>query len=99
MVNNTVGWIGSLVRAIEVPDPAAPAEMTTTLSEILSWARYGTLFAGALAILISGIMWGFAANSSNPQRVALAKGGLLVGALVTFIGLSINALLAMVPEI
>ena len=89
----------NFLAQMEVPDATAPPELATTLGQLLSWARYGTLFGGALAILVAGIVWAFAANSSNPQRVSMAKSGLLVGVIVTFIGLSINTLLSLVPSI
>lgn len=84
---------------IEVPDATAPAELAETLGLILSWARYGTLWAGGLAVLVSALVWAISSNTANYQNVSKAKGGILVGLIVFFIGLSINTILAIVPEI
>lgn len=89
----------ALLSQVEVPDPAAPAELAGTLGEILGWARYGTLWAGGLTVLISALIWGFSANTANYQNVSRAKAGILTGLLVFFIGLSINTILSMVPQI
>lgn len=88
-----------VVAQIEVPEPSAPAELATTLGQILSWARYGTLWAGGLAVLVSALVWAFAANTTNYQRVSSAKAGMLTGLIVFFVGLSINTILAIVPAI
>jgi hypothetical protein len=69
------------------------------LGLILGWARYGTLWAGGLSVLVSALVWGFAANTANLQSVARAKAGILTGLIVFFIGLSINTILALVPQI
>ena len=87
------------VMAIEVPEPAAPAELATTLGQVLAWARYGTLWAGGLTVLVSALVWGISSNTANYQNVSKAKGGILVGLIVFFIGLSINTILSIVPEI
>jgi len=52
--------------------PTAPPELAGTLGQILSWVRYRTLWAGGLTILVSTLVWGFAANSSNHQNVSRA---------------------------
>lgn len=88
-----------ILAQVEVPAPSAPPELAGTLGQILAWVRYGTLWAGGLAVLVSGIVWAFAANSSNYQNVSRAKAGLLTGLIVFFIGLSINTILSIVPEI
>ncbi len=88
-----------VLAQIEVPPAEAPGELATTLGQILSWARYGTLWAGGLAVLVSALVWAFAANTTNFQRVSAAKAGILTGLIVFFIGLSINTILSIVPEI
>ena len=88
-----------ILAQIEVPDATAPAQLATTLGQILSWARYGTLWAGAIAILVSGLVWGISANTNNVQHVSRAKAGVLTGLVVFFIGLSINTILSIVPQI
>lgn len=88
-----------LLAQVEVPEPSAPPELATTLSQILGWARYGTLWAGGLTVLVSALVWGIASNTANYQNVSKAKGGILVGLVVFFIGLSINTILAIVPAI
>jgi hypothetical protein len=57
------------------------------------------LWAGGLTVLVSALVWGFSANTSNLQHVGRAKAGILTGLIVFFIGLSINTILAIVPEI
>ena len=84
---------------IQVPDPSAPAQLETTLGVILSWARYGTLWAGGLTVLVSALVWGFSANTANYQNVSRSKAGILTGLIVFFIGLSINTILSVVPQI
>lgn len=84
---------------VDVPEPSAPPELAGTLGQILSWARYGTLWAGGLTVLVSALVWGFSANTANYQNVSRAKAGILTGLIVFFIGLSINTILAVVPEI
>lgn len=91
--------IVSFLAQLEVPPAEAPGELGTTLGQILSWARYGTLWAGGLAVLVSALVWAFAANTTNYQRVSAAKAGILTGLIVFFVGLSINTILAMVPAI
>lgn len=88
-----------VLAQVEVPAPTAPAELAGTLGQILAWARYGTLWAGGLTVLVSALVWGFSANTANYQNVARAKAGILTGLIVFFIGLSINTILAVVPEI
>lgn len=88
-----------ILAQVDVPAPAAPPELAGTLGQILSWARYGTLWAGGLTVLISALVWGFSANSAAYQNVGRAKAGILTGLIVFFIGLSINTILAIVPEI
>ena len=90
--------IGVLAQ-VEVPSPTAPPELAGTLSQILAWVRYGTLWAGGLTVLVSALVWGFSANTSNLQHAGRAKAGILTGLIVFFIGLSINTILAIVPEI
>jgi hypothetical protein len=84
---------------VDVPAPTAPPELAGTLGQILSWVRYGTLWAGGLAVLISALVWAFSANSANYQNVSRAKAGILTGLIVFFIGLSVNTILSIVPEI
>ena len=84
---------------VEVPAPSVPPELAGTLGKILSWARYGTLWAGGLTVLVSALVWGFSANTANLQNVSRAKSGILTGLIVFFIGLSINTILGVVPEI
>lgn len=84
---------------VEVPAAAVPPELAGTLDQILAWARYGTLWAGGLTVLVSALLWGFSANTANYQNVSRAKSGILTGLIVFFIGLSINTILAIVPEI
>lgn len=91
-------WM-SVMLQVEVPEPAAPPELAGTLGQILGWARYGTLWAGGLAVLLSALVWGFSANSANYQNASRAKAGILTGLIVFFIGLSINTILAIVPQI
>ena len=88
-----------VLAQVEVPPPTAPAELAGTLGQILSWVRYGTLWAGGLTVLISALVWGFSANGANYQNVSRAKAGILTGLIVFFIGLSINTILSIVPEI
>lgn len=88
-----------VLAQVEVPSPEAPPELAGTLGQILSWVRYGTLWAGGLTVLVSALVWGFSANSSNYQNVSRAKSGILTGLIVFFIGLSINTILSIVPEI
>lgn len=88
-----------VLMQIEVPEPSAPPELAGTLGQILAWARYGTLWAGGLTILVSALVWGFSANTANYQNVGRAKAGILTGLIVFFIGLSINTILSIVPEI
>ncbi len=88
-----------MLTQVEVPAPSAPPELAGTLGQILSWARYGTLWAGGLTVLVSALVWGFAANAADYQRVSRAKAGILTGLIVFFIGLSVNTILAVVPEI
>ena len=90
--------LGELAQ-VEVPSPVAPPELAGTLGQILSWVRYGTLWAGGLTVLVSALVWGFSANSSNYQNVSRSKSGILTGLIVFFIGLSINTILSIVPEI
>lgn len=89
----------TILLQVDVPDPSAPAELAGTLGQILSWARYGTLWAGGLTVLISALVWGVSANTANYQNVSRGKAGILTGLIVFFIGLSINTILAIVPEI
>jgi hypothetical protein len=89
----------TMLAQVEVPEPTAPPELAGTLDQILAWVRYGTLWAGGLTVLVSALVWGFSANSSNYQNVSRAKAGILTGLIVFFIGLSINTILAVVPEI
>ena len=89
----------TVLAQVDVPSPTAPPELAGTLGQILSWVRYGTLWAGGLTVLVSALVWGFAANSSNLQAVSRAKAGILTGLIVFFIGLSINTILSIVPEI
>lgn len=84
---------------VDVPEPTAPPELANTLGQILSWARYGTLWAGGLTVLVSALVWGFSANTANHQNVSRAKAGILTGLIVFFIGLSINTILSIVPSI
>ena len=88
-----------VLAQIEVPPAQAPGELAATLGQILSWARYGTLWSGGLAVLVSALVWAFAANTTNYQRVSAAKAGILTGLIVFFVGLSINTILSIVPEI
>ncbi|GBE23217.1 hypothetical protein BMS3Bbin01_02601 [bacterium BMS3Bbin01] len=89
----------SVLMQVEVPAPSVPPELAGTLGQILSWARYGTLWAGGLTVLVSALVWGFSANTANLQNVSRAKSGILTGLIVFFIGLSINTILGVVPEI
>ncbi|MGH8945121.1 MAG: hypothetical protein ACRDVL_03115 [Acidimicrobiia bacterium] len=89
----------TLLFQVEVPEPSAPPELANTLGQILSWARYGTLWAGGLTVLVSALVWGFSANTANYQNVSRAKAGILTGLIVFFIGLSINTILSIVPSI
>jgi hypothetical protein len=89
----------AVLLQVQVPDPSAPPELAGTLGQILSWARYGTLWAGGLTVLVSALVWGISANTANYQNVSRAKAGILTGLLVFFIGLSINTILAIVPQI
>lgn len=89
----------AVLLQVDVPDPAAPPELADTLGQILSWARYGTLWAGGLTVLVSALVWGFSANTANYQNVSRAKAGILTGLIVFFIGLSINTILSIVPSI
>lgn len=84
---------------VVVPDAEVPPELAGTLSQILAWARYGTLWAGGLTVLISALVWGVSANTANYQNVSRSKSGILTGLIVFFIGLSINTILAIVPQI
>ena len=88
-----------VLAQVEVPAPTAPPELAGTLGQILSWVRYGTLWAGGLTVLVSALVWGFSANTANLQHVGRAKAGILTGLIVFFIGLSINTILSIVPEI
>jgi hypothetical protein len=88
-----------VLAQVDVPAPTAPPELAGTLGQILSWVRYGTLWAGGLAVLISALVWAFSANSANYQNVSRAKAGILTGLIVFFIGLSVNTILSIVPEI
>jgi hypothetical protein len=88
-----------LFGQIEVPPATAPAELAGTLGQILGWARYGTLWAGGLTVLVSALVWAISSNTANYQNVSKAKGGILVGLIVFFIGLSVNTILSIVPEI
>lgn len=89
----------AILMQVDVPDPSAPAELAGTLGQILAWARYGTLWAGGLTVLVSALVWGFSANTANYQNVSRAKSGILTGLIVFFIGLSINTILSIVPQI
>ena len=89
----------AVLLQVDVPDPTAPPELADTLGQILSWARYGTLWAGGLTVLVSALVWGFSANTANYQNVSRAKAGILTGLIVFFIGLSINTILSIVPSI
>ena len=89
----------AILMQVEVPDPSAPPELAGTLGQILAWARYGTLWAGGLTVLVSALVWGFSANTANYQNVSRAKSGILTGLIVFFIGLSINTILSIVPQI
>ncbi len=91
-------WIAVLMQ-VGVPAPSAPPELAGTLSQILGWARYGTLWAGGLTVLVSALVWGFSANTANYQNASRGKAGILTGLIVFFIGLSINTILSIVPEI
>jgi hypothetical protein len=88
-----------VLAQVDVPAPTAPPELAGTLGQILSWVRYGTLWAGGLAVLISALVWAFSANSANYQNVSRAKAGILTGLIVFFIGLSVNTILSIGPEI
>ena len=89
----------TILAQVTVPDPSAPPELAGTLGQILAWARYGTLWAGGLTVLVSALVWGFSANTANYQNVSRAKSGILTGLIVFFIGLSINTILSIVPQI
>jgi len=89
----------TILGQVTVPDPSAPPELAGTLGQILAWARYGTLWAGGLTVLVSALVWGFSANTANYQNVSRAKSGILTGLIVFFIGLSINTILSIVPQI
>jgi len=89
----------TLLAQVEVPAPSARPELAGTLGQILSWVRYGTLWAGGLTVLVSALVWGISANTSNIQHVSRAKAGILTGLIVFFIGLSVNTILSIVPEI
>ena len=89
----------AILMQVTVPDPSAPPELAGTLGQILAWARYGTLWAGGLTVLVSALVWGFSANTANYQNVSRAKSGILTGLIVFFIGLSINTILSIVPQI
>lgn len=89
----------AILMQVEVPDPSAPPELAGILGQILAWARYGTLWAGGLTVLVSALVWGFSANTANYQNVSRAKSGILTGLIVFFIGLSINTILSIVPQI
>lgn len=91
--------LAAVFLQVDVPDPTAPPELADTLGQILSWARYGTLWAGGLTVLVSALVWGFSANTANYQNVSRAKAGILTGLIVFFIGLSINTILSIVPSI
>ena len=89
----------AILMQVVVPDPSAPPELAGTLGQILAWARYGTLWAGGLTVLVSALVWGFSANTANSQNVSRSKSGILTGLIVFFIGLSINTILSVVPQI
>lgn len=89
----------NILAQVVVPDPSAPPELAGTLGQILAWARYGTLWAGGLTVLVSALVWGFSANTASLQNVGRAKAGILTGLIVFFIGLSINTILSIVPQI
>ena len=89
----------AILMQVNVPDATAPPELAGILGQILAWARYGTLWAGGLTVLVSALVWGFSANTANYQNVSRAKSGILTGLVVFFIGLSINTILGIVPEI
>ena len=89
----------TILAQVTVPDPSVPPELAGTLGQILAWARYGTLWAGGLTVLVSALVWGFSANTANHQNVSRAKSGILTGLIVFFIGLSINTILSIVPQI
>lgn len=91
--------LAAMLLQVDVPEPTAPPELANTLGQILSWARYGTLWAGGLTVLVSALVWGFSANTANLQNVSRAKAGILTGLIVFFIGLSINTILSIVPSI
>ena len=76
----------AILMQVTVPDPSAPPELAGTLGQILAWARYGTLWAGGLTVLVSALVWGFSANTANYQNVSRAKSGILTGLIVFFIG-------------
>ena len=88
-----------ILMQVDVPDASAPPELAGILGQILAWARYGTLWAGGLTVLVSALVWGFSANTANYQNVSRAKSGILTGLIVFFIGLSINTILSIVPQI
>ena len=50
-------------------------------------------------MLVSALVWGFSANTANYQNVSRSKSGILTGLIVFFIGLSINTILSIVPQI
>ena len=50
-------------------------------------------------MLVSALVWAISSNTANYQNVSKAKGGILVGLIVFFIGLSVNTILSIVPEI
>lgn len=91
--------LNAILAQVTVPDPSAPPELAGTLGQILGWARYGTLWAGGLTVLVSALVWGFSANTANYQNASRAKGGILTGLIVFFVGLSINTILSIVPQI
>ena len=91
--------LATILTQVLVPDPSAPPELAGTLGQILSWARYGTLWAGGLTVLVSALVWGFSANTANYQNVSRSKSGILTGLIVFFVGLSINTILGVVPQI
>lgn len=89
----------AILMQVQVPDASVPPELAGTLGEILAWARYGTLWTGGLTVLVSALVWGFSANTANYQNASRGKAGILTGLVVFFIGLSINTILSIVPQI
>jgi hypothetical protein len=74
---SAVSETAGLLAIIPNPAPIDPTGGAQGTSDLLSYAKWGSLFASALVGLISGALWAFGGLSRRPDMADLGKKALI----------------------